>query len=70
MEEMGSSLAGVYALHPRRLREGFSSMDEKVTWLREFSGGRVSWATSNPCMINLASRELQLEAFFDWFHLI
>jgi hypothetical protein len=35
--------------------------------LGEFSGGRVSWATSIPQRINLASREIQLEVFFGFF---
>jgi hypothetical protein len=47
-------------------------MDEKMTqlptWKRfllgEFSGGQVSWATSNPRTRNLASGELQLEVYF------
>ena len=42
---------------------------EKLTWLPtwrhimlgEFDGGQVSWVTSNPHTINLASIELQLE---------
>jgi len=47
-------------------------MDEKMTqlptWkhflLGEFSGGQVSWATSNPRTRNLTFGELQLEVYF------
>ena len=46
-------------------------MDEEMAWVStwqcffvgEVSGGQVSWATSNPHTINLASQKLQLEFF-------
>jgi hypothetical protein len=61
-----------FTLQSRLLQWGLLGMNEKMTWmptwqhflLGEFSGGQVSWTTSNPRTRNLTSGELQLEAIF------
>ena len=72
--EMGPSLIGVHITTKTFLVEDFKH-GRKMTWiptwqqfwLGEFPGSQVSWATSNPWTRNLASRELQLEAFLICF---
>ena len=65
-----------FTLQPMLLQWRTSSMDENMVHmptrgtflLGEFSGGQVSWATSNPWTRNLTSKKFQHESFF--FHLV
>ena len=70
--ETGSSLAGVDTTTETSLVNNFKH-GWNMTWqhflLGGFSGGWVSWATSNSWTRHLASRDFQLEAFFLSFFL-
>jgi hypothetical protein len=79
--EMGTSLVGVYTMPDTSLLGNLmSSIDEKhgivfnmTTFLvREFFGGQVSWATSNPWTRDLAFIKTPTRGIYfqHFFHLV
>ena len=61
---------GFFTSHGLHYNQSFSDgqlQHDQHFLLGDFSKGQVYWATANPRIRNLASKDLQLEAFFLFF---